>query len=212
MAANGIFCLEGLWNNNLKRKISVQPLLNMLDKIGNVHYIYQDAATIEELEFYLKQWKQARYRNFPILYLAFHGESESLLIGKKKYTLDNLSDLLYNSCSHSIIMLASCNTLNTSRKSLERFLRKTDALALCGYRNQVDWITAAAFELLLLSSFQDFDFLHRNSNELQFQAISTENRFSDIDFMLITRNELQSDNTTNIKKYKKSLCGLKVVN
>jgi hypothetical protein len=58
MATKGIFCLEGLWDNDLKRKSTVQPILNMLEVNDGVKYIHQDVATIEELEFYLKQWKQ----------------------------------------------------------------------------------------------------------------------------------------------------------
>ena len=191
MATKGIFCLEGLWDNDLKRKSTVQPILNMLEVNDGVKYIHQDVATIEELEFYLKQWKQARYRNFPILYLAFHGENEALLIGKEEYSLDRLGEMLYEACYNSIVMLASCSTLKTDRRNLKRFLRKTKALALCGYKSRVDWMLAAAFELLLLSELQKIEFSGRGIGTIERQVKSFGSNFSDLEFSIITKKELR---------------------
>lgn len=187
MAPKGIFCLEGLWDNDLKRKSSVQPMLNMLEVNSGVPYIHQDVATVEELEFYLSRWKQARYRNFPILYLAFHGENEALIIGKYEYTLDRLSNFLNESCKNSIIMLASCSTLRTDIRNIKRFLRKTNALAICGYKSKVNWMQAAAFELLVLASFQDTDFSGRGVRTIERQAKLYGNQFSDLNFTIVTK-------------------------
>jgi len=187
MAAKGIFCLEGLWDNNLKRKSSVQPILNMLEVNSGVPYIHQNVATVEELEFYLSRWKQARYRNFPILYLAFHGEIEALLIGKYEYTLDRLSTQLNESCKNSIIMLASCSTLKTDIRNLKRFLNKTRALAICGYKSKVNWMLAAAFELLVLSSLQETDFSGRGVKAIERQVMTFGNQFSELDFTIVTK-------------------------
>ncbi|NLD98908.1 MAG: hypothetical protein GX640_03460 [Fibrobacter sp.] len=190
MAAKGIFCLEGLWDHDLKNRFSVQPLLTMLEINQKVKYIRQDAATIEELEFYLTLWKKSRYKNYPILYLAFHGESETLLIGKQLYTLERLSEHLAQSCMHSIIMIASCSTLRTNRENLKNFLKTTNALALCGYRAKVNWIHAAAFELMLLSSLQQIDFSGRGIRTFERQASIYGERFNDLEFTFITRREI----------------------
>jgi len=187
MAAKGIFCLEGLWDNDLKRKSTVQPILNMLEVNSGVPYIHQDVATVEELEFYLSRWKQTRYRNFPILYLAFHGEIEALLIGKYEYTLDRLSSLLNESCRNSIIMLASCSTLKTDVRNINRFLKKTRALAICGYKSKVNWMLAAAFELLVLASLQDTDFSGRGVRAIERQVRNFSNQFSELDFTIVTK-------------------------
>jgi hypothetical protein len=45
--------------------------------------------------------------------------------------------------------------LNIDKRKLKAFLTTTGALAICGYRNDVDWVRSSAFELLLLSELQD---------------------------------------------------------
>jgi hypothetical protein len=192
MAAKGIFCLEGLWDNNLRRKSTVQPILNMLEVNSGVPYIHQNVATVEELEFFLSRWKQPRYRNFPILYLAFHGENEALLIGKIEYTLDRLSTLLLESCKNSIIILASCSTLKTDLRNINRFLTKTRALAICGYKSKVNWMLAAAFELLVLASLQDTDFSGRGLRAIERQVRIFGNQFSDLDFTIVTKARIHN--------------------
>jgi hypothetical protein len=187
MTAKGIFCLEGLWDNDLKRKSTVGPILNMLEVNGGVPYIHQDVATVEELEFYLSRWKLARYRSFPILYLAFHGDDEALLIGKLKYTLDRLSITLSDSCKNSIILFASCSTLKTDVRNLKRFLRKTSALAICGYKGRVNWMHAAAFELLILSTLQETDFSGKGINAIERQVRMFGNQFNGLDFTIATK-------------------------
>ena len=50
----GIYCLEGLWDQNLNNKSTVLPILELLHKGSICNYIYQTCATKEELEFFLK--------------------------------------------------------------------------------------------------------------------------------------------------------------
>jgi hypothetical protein len=38
---------------------------------------------------------------------------------------------------------------------LNRFLRQTGALGVCGYRHSVDWVASAAFDVLLLDHLTD---------------------------------------------------------
>jgi hypothetical protein len=192
MPYKGIFCLEGLWDNDLKRKSTVQPILSMLEVNSGVKYIHQDVATIQEFEFYLESWKLARYRGYPILYLAFHGDNESLLIGKEVYTLDRLADILAESCRNSVLFFASCNTLRTDKRNIRRFLRKTQALAVCGYKSRVNWMLAASFELLVLSAFQEMEFCGRGIGLMERKINVFGNRFRELDFSILTRRELRT--------------------
>lgn len=55
----GIFCIEGIWNEgDLKNKLSVLPMLELLKRGEYCDYIYHDCATMEELKFFLTKWKQ----------------------------------------------------------------------------------------------------------------------------------------------------------
>lgn len=47
-----VFCIEGLWDSDLRSTITIKPGLDLLQTNG-LKYIYKDAATKEELNFYL---------------------------------------------------------------------------------------------------------------------------------------------------------------
>ncbi len=180
----GIFCLEGLWHDDLKQKSSVRPILSMLEINGGIPFIHHDVATVQELEFYLSKWKQARYRSYPILYFAFHGERQSLLIDGQKYRLERLGNLLNGACNGSVFIFASCKTLNR-QEAVEDFLIQTGALAVFGYRNRVSWMHSAALEMLILSELQNVSFTSRGMNSLQKRTAIVASAFRNIDYSLI---------------------------
>jgi hypothetical protein len=149
-----IFCLEGLWEQDLTKKSTILPILELLYLNERLEYIYRDCATKEELEFYLKKWTEDKYKYFSILFLAFHGDEGAIDIGKLQYSLDSVSQLLDGRCQNAILFFASCKTLQIDKRKLKKVLRKTGALAICGYRSDVDWMKSAAFELLVLNEMQ----------------------------------------------------------
>lgn len=184
----GIFCLEGLWDDNLEQKSSVQPILHLLEINGGIPFIYHDVATVEELEFYVSKWKLARYKNYPILYLAFHGENESLLIGRYKYHLGQLANVLKDACAGSVFIFASCKTLKDGHGTVAEFLKTTEALAVFGYRNRVCWMYSAALELLILTELQNVDFSPKGMRSFEKRISSFAGAFHKIDYTLVTRH------------------------
>ncbi|MCR9294087.1 MAG: hypothetical protein NXI32_15295 [bacterium] len=153
----GIFAIEGEWYSDLRHGVSFRPILEVINKLNRSPYVHRDAATREELFYYLTKWTQKRYSSYPILHLGFHGIRESILIGDGRsslcqVTLDELMDHMDGACSKRIIYFGSCETMNIDGRRLKSFLRKTDALAVCGYRFQVDMLKSAAFELLLFDA------------------------------------------------------------
>ncbi|MBD3667746.1 MAG: hypothetical protein HUJ16_07295 [Kangiella sp.] len=48
-----VFCIEGLWDSDLRSTITIKPGLDLLQTNG-FKYIYKDAATKEELIFILR--------------------------------------------------------------------------------------------------------------------------------------------------------------
>ena len=46
-------------------------------------------------------------------------------------------------------------------RKIKSFLKNTKALAICGYKSEVDWMKSTAFELLVLSVLQDNEFSGR---------------------------------------------------
>jgi hypothetical protein len=165
----GIYCLEGLWDYDLKDKSTVQPILELLEKSDVCKHMYHSCATKDELEFFLKKWKQKKINSkFPILYLAFHGSRNNILITHyKPYSLTELANILEGSCEGKVIFFASCETLNTDERKIQSFLKQTGAIAAVGYKQEVEWMLATAFELLVLEAFQQDRFDSRGIQNIE---------------------------------------------
>lgn len=157
----GIFCLEGDWWGHVTRKASVEPVLEVLHQWDPyyVPFVHRDVATRSEFEYYIKKWVQRASIKFPILHLAFHGGPGEVSFGDARVSsnvvsLEELAYLLENKCHKRIIHFGSCDTLDVHGHAINRFLRTTRALAVCGYRGSVDWLQACAFELIVFSGLQ----------------------------------------------------------
>ncbi|MCA9132709.1 MAG: hypothetical protein KDA45_06130 [Planctomycetales bacterium] len=163
----GIFAIEGEWRSDLRQGLSFRPIIELLSTLdGRISFVHRDAATRAELFYYLDKWTQKRYSRYPILYLGYHGVQESILIGDgrsrdRTLSLQELAKQLEGRCAERIIYLGSCETMNMDGRKLQSFLKQTGALAVCGYREQVNMLRSAAFELLL------FHALMQNSLTIQ---------------------------------------------
>ncbi len=151
-----VFCLEGDWNSNLLKQNSVIGALDFLKINRKIDYIHRHCGTRENLAFYLKQWQLKRYSNYSICYLAFHGKPQQIMINKEPVTLDELAEMMGNQCHNKIIHLGSCQTLNTDKRHIKRFLRKTNALCVCGFEEEIKFVEGSAFDILLIDLFQEF--------------------------------------------------------
>ena len=106
MKNKGIYCLENLWTKSVKDKLSVQPILDLLDKADVCEHVYHNCATREEVDFMLERWKVKSIQDkFPILYFAFHGVKNGICLNTKNniYTLDDLADKLEDSCVGKVL-------------------------------------------------------------------------------------------------------------
>lgn len=186
----GIFCIEGLWDPDLRVSSSVQPLLDLLNLNALIDYIHVDTATVEEFELYVKKWMQKRYDRYPILYIASHGTAKGIELSGNEYSLDVLAELMESRCANRFIMFSSCSTLRIGKRVLRRFLRKTGALAVCGYRVDVNWLRSTAFELLLLSQIQKNEFSGRGAAAIEREAAELAASFKDLKFSIVTVRDL----------------------
>lgn len=156
MATNGVFCLEGEWDADLRKRTSVLPVLELLERLGAIKAIHRKVATTGEVEHYLNLWGQARYNDYLVLYLAAHGDKGWLAWSSRNHTnLDDLAEVLGESAAGCYIHLGSCLTL-FNEKQASSFVEKTGVRALLGFRTSVDWVESAAFETLLLSKLAEY--------------------------------------------------------
>jgi hypothetical protein len=186
----GIFCIESLWNPDLRDPTSVRPVLELLNLNAYIPYIYRNCATKQELEYCLKQWKLARYAKYPILYISSHGDKFGIQLQDEFYSLDQMTEILSDACANRIIIVAACSTLDIDIRHLKRFLRNTGALAICGYDADVDWMPSAAFEILLLSEMQANEFSGRGVDAIKRKIAGISKSFPDLLFRMVTTKEL----------------------
>ncbi|MFE7605264.1 DUF6642 family protein [Brachybacterium paraconglomeratum] len=149
----GIFCLEGEWDGDLTSRLSVRPVLELLEELEVAQWIHRDVATRAEFEYYLRKWTSDEYADFPVLWLAMHGDKALISLSgdeQASLTIGELEQALAGSCAGKVVYFASCSTLKEDPKRLQQFAKKTGARAVIGYRKDVDWSDAAAFEVLLL--------------------------------------------------------------
>jgi len=164
----GIFCLEGFWFGDHRSKDTVRPILDLVSSCGNVPYLYHRCNTIEEFKFSISRWKLQSFRKkYPILYLGFHGESNLIEVGSTKFTLPELQELLGDKCEGTIIHFGSCSTLDIDRRLLRKFMAATKTLAIMGYKDEVDWMKSASFEILLLEHLNNNKFDSRGMKEFE---------------------------------------------
>lgn len=162
---HGIFCLETIWFDE-RSNPSTRSLLELLESLQGVPFVYRDVSTWEEMEFYLGRWigrstykKDYQFGDFGILYLGFHGspgriflqrdldedEADLVKIGNSLTPKDSM----YYDCSGSVIHFASCSVLKAPAKANE--LRKqVGAACVSGYTKDVESTNSWAFELMYL--------------------------------------------------------------
>ncbi|PRY52234.1 hypothetical protein BCF74_13413 [Knoellia remsis] len=150
MSANGVFCLEGEWSADLRSRDSVLPMLELLERLAQIKFIHRDVATVTEVQRYLRIWKQKRYSDYRVLYLAAHGDKGSITWSSRNRSgLDELAIALRDTAADRYIYFGSCLTLFNSDEVM-RFARATGARGVLGYRREVNWLESAAFDILLL--------------------------------------------------------------
>ena len=136
--------------------------MRFLDDAGNpkLPFIHRDIATWGELRFCLKKWTQKAYQQkYPILYPAFHGSRGQLTLAKENgrsqdVPLDDIFEALGENCRGTIILFSACDTLQIHGNSVQRYLRKSRAAAVCGYAGTVSWYDSTLLDLMLLHGMQ----------------------------------------------------------
>ena len=145
-----IYCLEGNWNTNPRSKQSVRPILELLYHSAGIKYIYRKCNTRDKFFEYLRQYTFKRYRNYTVLYIAFHGRPNGICIGHDFITLAEIAEALTGHLNGRIVHFGSCSTMRTKRVNIDDFLDRTGAEQISGYRKIVDFVEASAWEMVYL--------------------------------------------------------------
>jgi hypothetical protein len=156
VARSGIFCLEGDWWNDYKRPTSVAHGLALLNSVEHIRYIHRDVATPSELAFDLTKWLLKKHVDYPILYLAFHGEEGRLRVGDQRRAGGELDFAWFEQKIAGrgrgrMLYFGSCSTMNMPGRRLDLFLRNTKLEGVLGYGCDIDWADSMTMDIFLLS-------------------------------------------------------------
>lgn len=166
MARNGILCLEGDWEQGLKRTRSLVPVLELVQSQWGVPFIYRTASTRDEFRTVIQEWLKAKYKAYPILYLGFHGLPGTLQIGGENIPIVDLAEFAEGG-SNRLVHFGACETLSAPKIVLDHFLKMTRFTAICGFKNEVDWLHSCALEILILDELSKRKISTRNIEVFQ---------------------------------------------
>ncbi len=155
----GIFCLEGGWSDSLTDRTTIEPQLRMLENMREADVIHRDVATREELAYYLVKWSQKKYVSYSLAYLAFHGRSGRLDLGRDEVTLAELAEIAGPRLDGRTVYFGSCSVMAANDQELMAFCRDTGAKAVVGYTKVIDFLEAAAFDFILLPKLLNATFV-----------------------------------------------------
>ena len=130
-----IFCIEGDWETDLRKSKSVLGVLEFLKSISKIDFIHRNCSTKIEFINRLEQFK--KYSSYSILYLAFHGSSNTIHLGDETINLNEIQEILKDKLENKIIYFGSCQTLKTSNINLSKFIEVTKASCLVGFAKDV---------------------------------------------------------------------------
>lgn len=149
-----IFSLEGDWNTDLTDKSGIKHVLDYMSMNFDINVIHRHCITEESLNHYLEEFVQPKYKDYTILYLAFHGLPNQLQVGKTMVELEDISQMCKDTLRGKIIYFGSCLTLNIDKRLINKFLKETKALAVIGYKESIDFTPSTAMDLIVMETLQ----------------------------------------------------------
>ena len=158
-----IYCVEGHWHysDDPSEEPSVEPLLQMLHRRGLWNYVRRNAATDDELFYWMdKEWFNCAKGS--ILYFATHGAEGEVWLGSDEQHSSSvpIEKLAGIDCRGCLVHFSGCSTLACSEDRVRFFMEKSGASAVSGYRADVGWMSrslppAALLDLMLFSVIRD---------------------------------------------------------
>jgi len=153
-----IFCLETEWDlsrtKRMRDKASMLPLLNFLEDSIGIEYVFRKVASRSDLNYYLSQLKYNTYKDYSIVYLAFHGSSKRIELPaevKKPLSFEELADISKGTLEDRIVHFGSCRTLYTSDRIIQDFKKITGARIVSGYTKSIDFVKSSILDIAYFS-------------------------------------------------------------
>ncbi len=191
-----IYCIEGHWDHG-KREVepTVEPILQMLHRLGQWPYARRDCATVEEMKYWIDHEWNTRCREGSVLYFATHGEKGEIWLSND-YSV-NVAEI-EGDFTNCWVHFSGCEVLCQEDAVREFMAKPKGAAVVSGYTVEAGWtdITlppAVALEMMLFSSVVARSVSlgdGRSRRKLEGIKIDLNERFPECGFLLHTKKSM----------------------
>ncbi len=156
-ALHNIICFEGEWLYNADQSkdgrfnLNTSTILNCLKDFYDCDIIYRRILTKQDLEYYIHYFAthKAQFKQYDIIYFAFHGRSQAICLQDGDMTFADLARLSHENkefLEDKIIHFSSCGTLWYT-DAVENFKKEIQARLVSGYEKSVDATKSAILDM-----------------------------------------------------------------
>ena len=197
-----IYCVEGVhdWGDG-EIEPTVEPMLELLQRMGYWEYQHRTCATLSELEYRLNtEWNHWCEKG-SVLYFCTHGARDQIWLreGEQPVGVGLLTLKEWVDAEGCHIHFGGCDTFSGGEDNLSDLLDYTGATSVSGYAADADWLgrnaPALALELLFFALLKNVN-LGRNSKarpaRLKEIGQTIEGRFTDCRFRILVRQHGRS--------------------
>lgn len=195
-----IYCIEGVhdWGDG-EVEPSVEPMLELLQRVGCWDYLHRTCATMSELEYRLRtEWNGCCDKG-SVLYFCTHGASDQIWLRSDDQGVGLLTLKEWPDCTGCHIHFGGCDTFSGGDANLKELMDYTGATSVSGYATEGDWLgptaPALALELQLFGLLAGVN-LARNtqdrSKKLRQIRQDVVSRFPDCKFEMLVRRYKKS--------------------
>lgn len=141
-----IIAIESWDKFNREPSADMHSLLTFVCKTNEIEQYYYKVHTAGELSYLLRK---VPTKTSGLLYIASHGEPNTLLIGahkETKITLDKLADLMEDRFEGYGVHFGSCAVMSADVADIRNFIEKTGVAFVTGYDQYVDFGYSAVID------------------------------------------------------------------
>lgn len=158
-----IYCIEGVhdWGDG-EVEPTIEPMLELLQRMGYWDYMHRTCGTMAELEFRLKtEWNEWCDKG-SVLYFCTHGGADQIWLRSDDQAVGLLTLKEWIDCEGCHLHFGGCDTFSGGTDNLSVLMDYTNATSVSGYATECDWLGRIAPALML--ELQFFAFLSDDVN------------------------------------------------
>lgn len=143
-----IYCIEGFHGWDWVGA-TVEPMLELLQRLGSWDYLHRTCSTTAELKFRLKKEWNKSCDVGSILYFFTHGDRDQIWLREDDEPVGLLTLKEWPGCKDCHIHFGGCSTFGESEDNLKDLMNYTGATSVSGYAAESYWLEGKTPAILL---------------------------------------------------------------